>query len=84
MPLCTAARAVTWMATKQLQVIQNPLYLPDLMLANFFLFHRVKRELAIRTLIKETLKKELESNSRQLRDLTEKRQSDIMLTLSHG
>ncbi len=30
------------------------------MLANIFLFHRVMRELAIRTLIKETLKKECE------------------------
>jgi hypothetical protein len=45
------------MAARQFQVIQHPLYLPDSMPANFFLFPREKRELAGKTPTKETLKK---------------------------
>jgi hypothetical protein len=48
------------MAARQFQIIEHPPYLPDLALADFFLFPSVKRELAGKTLTEETLNKEWE------------------------
>jgi hypothetical protein len=45
-----------WMAARQFQIIKHLPYLPDLAPADFFLFPCVKRELAGKTLTKETLK----------------------------
>jgi hypothetical protein len=49
-----------WMAARQLKMIEHPPYSADLALAIFFLFPKVKRELAGLILTKETFKKELE------------------------
>jgi hypothetical protein len=57
-PVHTAAVVTNWMAARQFQIIEHPPYLPDLALADFFLFPSVKRELASKTLTEETLKKE--------------------------
>ncbi len=47
MPVHTAAVMTNWMVAKRFQVIQHPPpYLPDFTPADFFLFPRVKRELA--------------------------------------
>jgi hypothetical protein len=56
-----------WMAAKQFKVIEHPPYSPDLALANFFLFPKVKRELAGLTLTKETFKKEREGAAKTLK-----------------
>jgi hypothetical protein len=57
---------VNWKAARQFRVIKNLLYSQDLMPANFSLFPSVKRELASKTLIQETLKKEWEGAVRTL------------------
>jgi hypothetical protein len=49
-----------WMAARQIQLIQQPPYSPDLAPVDFFRFPRVKRELAGLTLTQETFKKEWE------------------------
>jgi hypothetical protein len=54
----TAAIVTDWMVAKQFKVIEHLPYLPDLALADIFLFPKVKRELASLTLTKETFKKE--------------------------
>jgi hypothetical protein len=55
LPVHTAAMVTNWMAARRFQIIEHSLYSPDLAPANFFLFPRVKRELACKTLIQETL-----------------------------
>jgi hypothetical protein len=46
----TATMVPDWMVARQFQVIQHPPYLPELILANLFLFSKVKKELAGLTL----------------------------------
>jgi hypothetical protein len=65
-PIHTAAVVTNWMAARRFQIIEHPPYSPDLVLADFFLFHSVKRELAGKTLTQETLKKEWERVVRTL------------------
>jgi hypothetical protein len=55
------------MAVRQFQVLEDLPYLPDLTPANFFLFPRVKRELACRMLTKDTFKKKWEWAARTLK-----------------
>jgi histone-lysine N-methyltransferase SETMAR len=59
-PIHTADMVTDWMAHREFQVIKHLPYSPDLTPANFFLFPKVKRELAVLTLTKETFKKEWE------------------------
>jgi hypothetical protein len=56
-----------WMAARQFKVIEHLPYSPDLAPADFFLFPKVKRELAGLTLTKETFKKEWEGAAKTLK-----------------
>jgi histone-lysine N-methyltransferase SETMAR len=62
----TAAVVTNWMTARQFQIMEHPPFLPDLAPADFFLFPSMKRELADKTLTKETLKKEWEGVVRTL------------------
>jgi histone-lysine N-methyltransferase SETMAR len=55
------------MAARQFKVIEHPPYSPDLAPADFFLFPKVKRELAGLTLTTETFKKEWEGAAKTLK-----------------
>jgi histone-lysine N-methyltransferase SETMAR len=66
-PVHTAAIVKDWMAARQFKVIEHPPYSPDLAPADFFLFPKVKRELAGLTLTKETFKKEWEGAAKTLK-----------------
>jgi hypothetical protein len=66
-PVQTAAKVKDWMAARQFKVIAHPPYSSDLALADFFLFPKVKRELASLTLTKETFKKEWEGATKTLK-----------------
>ncbi len=68
-PVHTAAMVKDWMAARQFKVVEHLPYSPDLALANFFLFPKVKRELAGLTLTKETFKKEWEGAAKTLKAL---------------
>jgi hypothetical protein len=46
----TGAMVTDWMEAKQFQVIEHPPYSPNLVLAEFILFPKVKIELACLTL----------------------------------
>jgi histone-lysine N-methyltransferase SETMAR len=66
MPVHTAALVTNLMTARRFQIMEHPPYLPDLAPADFVLFPSVKRELADKTLTKETLKKEWEGVVRTL------------------
>jgi histone-lysine N-methyltransferase SETMAR len=66
-PVHTAAMVMDWMAARQFKVIEHPPYSPDLTPADFFLFPKVKRELAGLSLTKETFKKEWEGATKTLK-----------------
>jgi histone-lysine N-methyltransferase SETMAR len=55
-PVHTAAVVKTWLAANNIQLLQHPPYSPDLAPADFFLFRRVKEELAGVRLTPETIK----------------------------
>ena len=55
-PVHTAAVVREWMAAKRFKLIEHPPYSPDLAPADFFLFPKVKMELAGMTLTQETFK----------------------------
>jgi histone-lysine N-methyltransferase SETMAR len=55
-PVHTAASMKEWLAAKGIQLLQHPPYSPDLALADFFLFRRVKEALAGTTLDQDSLK----------------------------
>jgi hypothetical protein len=42
-PVHTAAKVTDSMAARDIKLIEHPLYLPELALADYFLFPRVKR-----------------------------------------
>jgi histone-lysine N-methyltransferase SETMAR len=65
-PVHTTAIATDWLAARRVQMLQHPLYSPDLAPANFFLFPKVKKELSGLTLTRETFKKEWEGAVRTL------------------
>jgi hypothetical protein len=66
-PVHTDATVKDWMAARQFKVIEHPPYSPDLAPADFFLFPKVKRELAGLTLTKQTFKKEWEGAAKTLK-----------------
>jgi histone-lysine N-methyltransferase SETMAR len=66
-PVHTTTTVMDWMAARQFKVIKHPPYSPDLALADFFLFPKVKRELAGLTLTKYTFKKECEGAAKTLK-----------------
>jgi len=65
-PVHTAAVLKDWMAVKQFQVIEHPLYSPDLAPADFFLFPEIKKQLAGKSLTQQSFKKEWEGAARNL------------------
>ena len=65
-PVHTAAVLKDWMAVKQFQVIEHPLYSPDLAPADFFLFPEIKKQLTGKSLTQQSFKKEWEGAARNL------------------
>ena len=56
-PVHTAAAVQEWIAARDFQMIDHLPYLPDLAPADFFLFRKIKQELAGLTLTPDTFKK---------------------------
>jgi histone-lysine N-methyltransferase SETMAR len=65
-PVHTAATITDWLAARRIKMIQHLPYLPDLAPANFFLFPKVKKELAGLTLTRESFKKDCEGTVRTI------------------
>ena len=65
-PVHTAAVVKDWLAANSVKMLQHPPYSPDLAPADFFLFRRVKEELAGHTLSLEDIKKDWEGVSRTI------------------
>jgi histone-lysine N-methyltransferase SETMAR len=65
-PVHTAAVVKEWFAAHNIQRLEHPPYSPDLASADFFLFRRVKKELAGRSLDEGTLKKTWEGVTRNI------------------
>jgi histone-lysine N-methyltransferase SETMAR len=65
-PFHTANIVTDWLAARCIQLLQHPPYSPDLAPADFFLFPKVKKELAGLTLTRETFKNEWEGAVRTL------------------
>jgi histone-lysine N-methyltransferase SETMAR len=65
-PVHTAAVVQAWIAANNVQVLEHPPYSPDLAPADFFLFRRVKEELAGKRLTPETLKKTWDGVTRSI------------------
>jgi hypothetical protein len=59
----TVAKVTDWLAARDIKSIEHLPYLPALALADYFLFPRVKKELAGLTLTQDTFKKEWEGPS---------------------
>ena len=55
-PVHTAAVVQNWLAARAIRVLPHPPYSPDLAPADFFLFRKVKEELAGLTLTQDSLK----------------------------
>jgi histone-lysine N-methyltransferase SETMAR len=62
----TAVTVTDWLAARSVKMIEHPPYLPDLAPADFFLFPKVKKELAGLTLTRESFKKDWEGAMRTL------------------
>jgi len=65
-PVHTAAVVKDWLAANSVKMLQHPPYSPDLAPADFFLFRRVKEELAGHTLSQDTIKKTWEGVMRTI------------------
>ncbi len=65
-PVRTAATVTDWLVARRVKMIKHPLYSLDLAPANFFLFPKVKKELAGLTLTRESFKKDWEGAVRTL------------------
>jgi len=65
-PVHTAAVVQNWLAANSVQLLSHPPYSPDLAPADFFLFRRVKEELAGHTLSQDTIKKTWEGVMRTI------------------
>ncbi len=59
-PVHTAASVTDWLVARRVTMLKHPPYSPDLAPADFYLFPKVKKELASLTLTSETFKKEWE------------------------
>jgi hypothetical protein len=62
----TAAVVQEWLPAHSVELIQHPLYLPDLAPADFFLFQRVKEQLKGLTLDQNKIKKMWEGSREPL------------------
>ncbi len=62
----TVTAITDWLAARRVKMIEHPPYLPDLAPTNFFLFLKVKKELAGLTLTRESFKKDWEGAVRTL------------------
>ncbi len=62
-PDYTVAKVTDWLAARDIKLIEHLPYSPALVLADYFLFSRSKRELAGLTLTQDTSKKEWEGPS---------------------
>jgi histone-lysine N-methyltransferase SETMAR len=62
----TAATVTVWLAARRVKMIEHLPYSPDLAPADFFLFPKVKKELAGLTLTRESFKKDWEGAVRTL------------------
>jgi histone-lysine N-methyltransferase SETMAR len=65
-PVHTAATVTDWLAARRVKMIEHPSYSQDLAPADFFLFPKVKKELAGLTLTRESFKKDWEGAVRTL------------------
>jgi histone-lysine N-methyltransferase SETMAR len=65
-PVHTAATVTDWLAARRVKLIEHPPYSPDLAPADFFLFPKVKKELAGLTLTRESFKNDWEGAVRTL------------------
>jgi histone-lysine N-methyltransferase SETMAR len=65
-PVHTAAVVQEWVAAHNIQRLEHPPYSPDLALTYFFLFRRVKKKLAGRSLDEGTLKTTWEGVTRNI------------------
>jgi histone-lysine N-methyltransferase SETMAR len=65
-PVHTAATVTDFLAAKGVKTVPHPPYSPDLAPADFFLFLKVKAELAGQTLTQETFKKSWEGVVRSI------------------
>lgn len=65
-PVHTAAVVQNWLAARGVQVLPHPPYSPDLAPADFFLFPKLKKELAGRRLTAKTFKKEWDGAARTI------------------
>jgi histone-lysine N-methyltransferase SETMAR len=74
----TAAKVTDWLAARDIKLIEHPPYLPDLAPADYFLFPRVKREMAGLTLTQDSFKKEWEGAVRSITAV------DFAETFRHG
>ncbi len=72
-PVHTAAKVTDFMAARGIKLIEHLPYSPDLAPADYFLFPRIKRELAGLTMIQDTIKKSWEGavKSRTVADFAE-------------
>jgi hypothetical protein len=71
----TAAKVTDFMAARGIKLIQHPPYSPDLAPADYFLFPRIKKELAGLTMTQDTFKKLWEGPSRVSRRRTSPKHS---------
>jgi histone-lysine N-methyltransferase SETMAR len=65
-PVHTAAMVSNWFDAHSVQRLEHPPYSPDLALADFFLFRKVKEELGGQSLDQETIKNAWEGVTRSL------------------
>jgi histone-lysine N-methyltransferase SETMAR len=65
-PVHTAAKVTDFMAARGIKLIEHPPYSPDLAPADYFLFPRVKKELAGLTMTQDTFKKSWEGAVKSL------------------
>jgi hypothetical protein len=65
-PVHTTATITDWLVARRVNMIKHPLYSPDLAPADFFLFPKVKTELAGLMLTRESFKKDWEGAVRTL------------------
>jgi hypothetical protein len=65
-PVHTAKVVQDWFTAHKIQQLEHPPYSPELAPGDFFLFRRIKEELAVRSLDKGSLKKTWEGVTRNI------------------
>ncbi len=71
----TAAKVTDFMAARGIKLIEHPPFSPDLAPADYFLFPRIKKELAGFTMTQDTFKKSWEGAAKSLRRRTSLKRS---------